>query len=144
MNHRYEDLNLVIAHLGGVFLWCLQAGKVIDVNQALDGEGPFPERSRTLPSALAKLCFEGGDMRNQKMSRCRDMWHTWEQTVLKWNCLHRTEMTNQAIQDACRQIGKKTSMCAVLHGEVTRYHTEGISTIPWWLNTSKNGFMAPW
>ena len=37
-----------------------QKGRVIDVNNALDGEGPFgPERSGTLPAgALARYCLE--------------------------------------------------------------------------------------
>jgi butyrate kinase len=48
---RYEDLNLIVAHMGGgVSIGAHKKGKVIDVNQALDGEGPFsPERSGTLP-----------------------------------------------------------------------------------------------
>jgi butyrate kinase len=61
-NRKYEELNLVIAHLGGgCSIGAHRKGKVIDVNQALDGEGPFsPERSGTLPAgALAKFCFEG-------------------------------------------------------------------------------------
>lgn len=59
-NKRYEDMNLIVAHLGGgISVGAHQKGKVIDVNQALDGEGPFsPERSGTLPvGALVKLCF---------------------------------------------------------------------------------------
>ncbi len=59
---KYEDLNLIVAHLGGgVSVGAHCKGRVIDVNQALDGEGPFsPERSGTLPvGALAKLCFSG-------------------------------------------------------------------------------------
>ena len=62
LSKQYEDLNLIIAHLGGgISVGAHYKGKVIDVNQALDGEGPFsPERSGTLPSAaLAKLCFSG-------------------------------------------------------------------------------------
>ncbi|MDF1574206.1 MAG: butyrate kinase [Bacteroidales bacterium] len=58
---EYEDLNLVIAHLGsGISVGAHQKGRVIDVNNALDGEGPFgPERSGTLPAgALAKYCLE--------------------------------------------------------------------------------------
>ena len=61
INHQYEDLNLIIAHLGGgISVGAHSKGKVIDVNQALDGEGPFsPERSGTLPAgALAKMCFD--------------------------------------------------------------------------------------
>ena len=58
---EYEDLNLVVAHLGsGISVGAHQKGRVIDVNNALDGEGPFgPERSGTLPSgALARYCLE--------------------------------------------------------------------------------------
>ncbi len=60
VNKKYEELNLIIAHLGGgISIGAHCKGKVIDVNNALDGEGPFsPERSGTLPvSALVKLCF---------------------------------------------------------------------------------------
>jgi len=59
---KYEDLNLILVHLGGgISVGAHRKGKVIDVNQALDGEGPFsPERSGTLPAgALVKLCFSG-------------------------------------------------------------------------------------
>lgn len=59
---KYEEMNLIVVHLGGgITVGAHQKGKVIDVNQGLDGEGPFsPERSGTLPSgALAKLCFSG-------------------------------------------------------------------------------------
>lgn len=58
---EYEDLNLVVAHLGsGISIGAHQKGRVIDVNNALDGEGPFaPERSGTLPAgALARYCLE--------------------------------------------------------------------------------------
>ncbi|MFO7721780.1 MAG: butyrate kinase [Bacteroidales bacterium] len=61
-NARLEDLNLIIAHMGGgVSVGAHEKGRVVDVNQALDGEGPFsPERSGTLPAgALVKLCFSG-------------------------------------------------------------------------------------
>ena len=58
----YEELNLVVAHLGGgISVGAHCHGRVIDVNQALDGEGPFsPERSGTLPAGqLVALCFSG-------------------------------------------------------------------------------------
>ncbi len=58
----YEDLNLIVVHMGGgVSVGTHKAGLVIDVNNALNGEGPFsPERSGTLPAyALAQACFSG-------------------------------------------------------------------------------------
>jgi butyrate kinase len=59
---KYEDLNLIVVHLGGgVTVGAHQRGWVVDVNQGLDGEGPFsPERSGTLPVGdLVKACFSG-------------------------------------------------------------------------------------
>ncbi len=59
---RYEDLNLIVVHLGGgVTVGAHKKGKVVDVNQGLDGDGPFsPERSGTLPVGdLVRFCFSG-------------------------------------------------------------------------------------
>jgi butyrate kinase len=67
----YEELNLIVAHLGGgisVGAHCL--GLVVDVNQALNGEGPFsPERSGTLPAnQLVSMCFSGKYSQNEMMN----------------------------------------------------------------------------
>jgi butyrate kinase len=62
INMRYEDLNLILVHMGGgISVGAHRRGRVIDVNNALDGDGPFsPERSGGLPSGqLAELCFSG-------------------------------------------------------------------------------------
>ncbi|HBL76972.1 MAG: butyrate kinase [Bacteroidetes bacterium GWF2_42_66] len=59
---KYEELNLIVAHLGGgISVGAHQNGRVIDVNNALDGDGPFsPERSGSLPvGELIKMCFSG-------------------------------------------------------------------------------------
>jgi len=64
----YESLNLIVAHLGGgISVGAHSMGKVIDVNNALDGEGPFsPERSGGLPAYdLVKLCFSGEVTKDQ-------------------------------------------------------------------------------
>lgn len=58
----YESLNLVVAHLGGgVSIGAHRKGRVIDVNNALDGEGPIsPERAGSIPAGqLVELCFSG-------------------------------------------------------------------------------------
>jgi len=60
IGRSYEKLNLIVVHLGGgISVGAHQKGKVIDVNNGLDGEGPFsPERSGTLPTGqLIDLCF---------------------------------------------------------------------------------------
>ena len=62
VDRDYESLNLIIAHLGGGFSVALhKKGRVVDVNNALGGTGPFsPERTGTLPSfPLVDLCFSG-------------------------------------------------------------------------------------
>ncbi len=59
---KYEELNLIVAHLGGgVSVGAHCKGRVIDVNNALDGEGPMsPERAGTLPTGqLVRMCFSG-------------------------------------------------------------------------------------
>lgn len=59
---RYEDLNLIVAHLGGgISVAAHDHGRAVDVNNALDGEGPFsPERAGSLPARdLVNLCFSG-------------------------------------------------------------------------------------
>ncbi len=58
----YEDMNLIVVHMGGgTTVGAHEKGRVIDVNQGLDGEGPFsPERSGTLPVGdLVNMCFSG-------------------------------------------------------------------------------------
>jgi butyrate kinase len=67
----YEDLNLIIAHMGGgISVGAHKNGRVIDVNNALNGDGPFsPERSGGLPSGqLVDLCFSGKYSHSELMS----------------------------------------------------------------------------
>ncbi len=62
VNRKYEDMNLIIAHMGGgISVGAHKMGRVIDVNNALNGDGPFsPERSGGLPAGqLIDLCFSG-------------------------------------------------------------------------------------
>ena len=59
---RYNDLNLVVVHMGGgVSVAAHRDGLVVDVNNTLDGDGPFsPERAGSVPVGdLVKLCFSG-------------------------------------------------------------------------------------
>ena len=59
---KYQELSLIVVHLGGgISIGVHKGGRVIDVNNALNGEGPFsPERTGTVPvAALTKLCYSG-------------------------------------------------------------------------------------
>lgn len=58
----YNEINVIVAHMGGgITVGAHKKGKVVDVNQGLDGEGPFsPERSGSLPvGQIIDKCFSG-------------------------------------------------------------------------------------
>lgn len=69
---RYEELNLVVCHLGGgITVAAHRQGRAVDVNNGLDGEGPMsPERAGTLPAGeLIDLCFSGKFTREELLRR---------------------------------------------------------------------------
>jgi butyrate kinase len=62
LGKSYKELRLIIAHLGGgISVGIHKYGRVIDVNNALDGDGPMsPERSGGVPiGPLYKMAFSG-------------------------------------------------------------------------------------
>ena len=59
-NMKYEDLNLIVAHMGnGTTIGAHRKGRVIDVNQGFEGDGPFSMiRSGSLPLGdIVKMCL---------------------------------------------------------------------------------------
>jgi butyrate kinase len=59
---KYEDARLIVAHMGGgTTIGAHEGGRVVDVNNGYDSEGPLtPERAGTLPvGAIVKLCLSG-------------------------------------------------------------------------------------
>ena len=59
---EYPDFNFLVAHLGGgISVGVHKRGSIIDVNNVLDGDGPFsPERAGGLPvGSLIDLCYSG-------------------------------------------------------------------------------------
>ena len=62
INKKYEDLNLVVCHMGGGTSVAIhKKGRIIDGNNGLDGDGPFStDRSCGLPvGALIDMCYSG-------------------------------------------------------------------------------------
>ncbi|MDL2232684.1 butyrate kinase [Ruminococcaceae bacterium OttesenSCG-928-L11] len=62
MGTHYEDGRYIVAHMGGgITIGAHRYGRVIDVNDALAGEGPFsPERCGQVPAlGIIELCFSG-------------------------------------------------------------------------------------
>ncbi len=66
----YHDVNLIVVHLGGgISVGAHRKGRIIDVNNALDGDGSFsPERAGSLPAGdLVKMCFSGDYTKEQML-----------------------------------------------------------------------------
>ena len=62
LGKSYESVNLIVCHLGGgISIAVHKQGRVVDVNNALNGEGPIaPERAGTVPAGdLVALAFSG-------------------------------------------------------------------------------------
>lgn len=62
LGKKYEDCNFIVAHLGGgISVASHRKGRIIDVNNALNGDGPFsPERAGSLPNVdIVEMCFSG-------------------------------------------------------------------------------------
>jgi butyrate kinase len=124
----YEEMNLIIAHMGGgVSVGAHKLGRVIDVNNALDGDGPFsPERSGGLPAgSLANLCFSG----NYSHAEIKQMLTGKGGMVAYLDTNNFIEVCQKAKngdafallvrEAAAYQTGKEiASMAAVLHGKV--------------------------
>lgn len=62
LGREYREVDLIVAHLGGgISVGAHKRGRVVDVNNGLNGDGPFsPERCGSIPvSDLIALCFSG-------------------------------------------------------------------------------------
>ena len=156
IDRYYEDLNLIVAHLGGgISVGAHRKGRVIDVNNALDGDGPFsPERSGSLPvGQLIKMCFSEqysfDEMDNMIKGKGGLI------AYLNTNDAYEVELMVRAgdekakfIQEAlCYQVAKEIgSMSAVLEGQVDAIIlTGGIAHNPLVVDyiRSKVHFIAP-
>ncbi|MGE5508312.1 MAG: butyrate kinase, partial [Chitinophagales bacterium] len=74
LGKTYSEACLIVVHLGsGVSVGAHERGRVIDVNNALDGDGPFGvERAGGLPvSDLVRLCFSGRWTEEELLRRVR-------------------------------------------------------------------------
>jgi len=75
-NQKYEDLNLIVCHIGsgGISIGAHQKGRVVDVNQAFDGGGPFSiTRTGTLPMGqLVEYCFTGEHTKEEILKMIRE------------------------------------------------------------------------
>lgn len=70
-NKCYYEMPMIIAHIGsgGISIGAHKGGRVVDVNQAYDGAGPFSlTRTGTLPiGRLVRACFSGNYTQDELM-----------------------------------------------------------------------------
>jgi len=74
LGKEYTDMNFIIVHMGGgISVGAHERGLIIDMNNALDGDGPFsPERAGTVPTGdLIKMCFSGEYTEKEVMKKIR-------------------------------------------------------------------------
>jgi butyrate kinase len=124
----YHDLNLIVAHLGGgISVGAHFKGRVIDVNNALNGEGPFsPERSGGLPVGdLIKLCFSGKMTQNEIKKRINGngglvaYLETNDAREVSERIQHGDEKAKLIYEAMAYQVAKEIGGCAaVLKGDV--------------------------
>jgi butyrate kinase len=142
---NYEDLNLIVVHLGGgISVGAHKKGRVVDVNQALDGEGPFsPERSGTLPMGdFAKMCFSGKYSLKEvkKMIKGEGGLVAYTGTNSAYDVEVRAQQgdafAKQIFEAMAYQVAKEIgSMFAVLSGQVDAILiTGGIANSKWFVN----------
>lgn len=124
----YENLRIIVAHLGGgITVGAHRYGRVIDVNDALAGEGAFtPERSGSIPAVpLIKMCFSGEYSQQElidKVIQCGGM-----QAYLGTNDLRQVqkmiangdEFASLVLDSMAYQVSKEIgAMAAALEGRV--------------------------
>ena len=125
---KYEDINLVVVHLGGgVSVGAHKNGQIIDVFNALDGDGAMsPERAGGLPTGgLIRLCFSGKYTEKEvmKMAVGNGGFNAWLHTNDMRNVIKMRDEGNEKADLVIRafiyQLAKNIgSMAAVLDGKV--------------------------
>ncbi|MCX6112903.1 MAG: butyrate kinase [Proteobacteria bacterium] len=127
---KYEACNFIVAHLGGgVSVGAHRKGKVIDVNNALDGDGPFSaERSGGLPvGQLVEMCFSGKytkqDMKKMVKGQGGVIAYLGTNNMMEVEKRidNKDEKALAVFNAVCYQISKEIGACAaVLDGKVDR------------------------
>ena len=127
MGKSYQDMNLIVAHLGGgISVAPHRKGKMIDVNNA-NSEGPYSiERSGTLPAyQLVKLCYSGKYSEQEMITKINKEGGVFAYLGTKDGLVAEQRM-NEGDLDAklvleglCYQVAKEIgAMSTVLEGDV--------------------------
>ncbi len=156
LNKSYMDVNVIIAHLGGgITVGCHRKGYVVDVNNGLDGDGPFSaERSGSVPVGdLIKACYSGAYTLSEMKKLVKGhggmvaYLGTNDMKVVEKQILEGNE-TSKLLYDAliyqvCKEIG---ALSTVVSGELDAIAlTGGMAKSDMFVNSvkSKISFLAP-
>jgi len=141
---KYEELNLIVAHLGeGISIGAHHKGKVVDVNQAFDGAGPFSlMRTGTLPlSRVINMCYSGDYTKEKilKIIRNEGGFYAYFGTMDIYEIGRMVEDGNQEVikvlEAMVYQVAKYIgAMCTVLKGDVDAILLTGDLAHFKWLN----------
>jgi butyrate kinase len=127
-NQKYEELNLIVAHMGnGTTIGAHRKGRVIDVNQGFEGDGPFSLiRSGSLPLGdVVRLCLT--DKKNKDEIYCllthcggiRAHLGTTDLTAIEFRIKSGEEKAKNIMDAMAYQVSKCIGeMFVVLKGEV--------------------------
>jgi len=128
LHKRYEDLNLIVAHLGsGMSVAAHEKGRAIDVNNALDGDGPFGiERSGSVPTGdLVRLCYSGKYSEREMMANVKgngglvSYLHSNSGLEVEKRIDHGDTLAEEVYHAMAYQVAKEIGACAaVLKGQV--------------------------
>ena len=156
LGKEYCETNLIVAHLGGgISVGTHRRGKIIDVNNALDGDGPFsPERAGSLPAGdLVKLCFSGKYTQEQIARLLTGggglmaYLGTTDGKAIEKRIAEGDEKAAEVYEAMAYQVAKEVGACAaVLEGEVDAIALTGSLVYSQTLMTSlrkKIAFIAP-
>ena len=72
IGRRYEDLNLIISHIGGgITVTAHRKGLMVDSTDVINGDGPMaPTRAGAIPAtAIIKMCYSGKYTESQMYDR---------------------------------------------------------------------------
>jgi len=129
VHNQYEDLNLIVAHISseGISVGAHRKGKVVDVNNVLDGDGPFSiTRSGNLPVGdLIRICYSGEyseeEMLDMVMNKSGYTAYLGTNNINEIDKrIHMGDETANFISKALAyQVSKEIgAMCTVLEGDV--------------------------
>ncbi|WP_312476237.1 butyrate kinase [Neobacillus sp.] len=127
LNTPFEDLNFVVAHIGGgISVVAHRKGRIIDVNNA-DNEGPFsPERTGTLPAKqLVKLCYSGKYNEQEVLTKITKVGGVYSylgtksMVEVEQRVLNEDEQATLVLNSMIHQLGKEIgAMATVLEGHI--------------------------